>query len=51
MDEDISNSLQDMTVAASKIANTTFILHDVLSNHTDKVFTLAVHVFNIFVYN
>ena len=50
-----------MTLDAGKFINTAFILHDVLSDHQkhvflktlniDKVFTLAVHVLYIFVYN
>ena len=32
-EEDVSNSLQDMTLHASKFTNTAFILHDVLSDH------------------
>ena len=50
---------QDMTLDTGKITNSPFILHDVLYDHekhvfiknTDKVFTLAVHNLNIFVYN
>ena len=60
-DEDVSNSLQDMTLDAGKSINTSFILHDVFSDHErhvllktlniDTVFTLAAHVLNVFVYD
>ena len=51
---------QDMTLDAGKVTNSAFIPYDVLHDHekhfffiknTDKVFRLAVHVLNIFVYN
>ena len=36
-DEDVSNSLQDMTLDAGRFNSTTFILRDVLSNHEKHV--------------
>ena len=50
-DEHVFNSLQDVSLDAGKIANTGFIIHEVLPDHEKNVFTLAIHVLINFVCN